>query len=55
MQNREVAGPALWGFTAGDAGSLRKATQLALTISVPSDPEPFDPDQYFSWLLGPVT
>ena len=52
-QNREIAGPALCGFTPGDAGSLRDATQMALTKDVPPDPAPFAPDDYFSWLLGP--
>ena len=52
-QNREIAGPALCGFTPGDQDSLRRATMLALTTEVASDPAPFDPDAYFSWLLGP--
>jgi glycosyltransferase involved in cell wall biosynthesis len=52
-QSREIAGPALCGFTPGDAASLRRATALALTTDVAPDPEPFDPDAYFSWLLGP--
>ena len=51
-QNREIAGPALCGFTAGDATSLRNATRLALNADVAPDPAPFDPDDYFSWLLG---
>ena len=29
-QNREIAGPALFGFISGDQGSLRDATELAL-------------------------
>jgi glycosyltransferase involved in cell wall biosynthesis len=53
-QNREIAGPALCGFTPGDAGSLRHATMLALTRQVPPDPAPFEPDAYFTWLLGPA-
>jgi len=53
-QNREIAGPALCGFTAGDADSLRHATMLALTRQVPPDPAPFEPDAYFTWLLGPA-
>jgi hypothetical protein len=52
-QNREIAGPALCGFTVGDADSLRKATEHALTTEVAADPAPFEPDAYFSWLLGP--
>ncbi len=51
-QNREVAGPALCGFTAGDPDSLREAIALALTREVSPDPAPFDPDAYFSWMLG---
>ena len=52
-QNREIAGPALCGYTPGDADSLRDATLRALTKDVPPDPAPFEPDAYFSWLLGP--
>lgn len=52
-QNREIAGPALCGFTVGDPESLRNATELALTTDVAPDPDPFDPDCYFDWLLGP--
>jgi Glycosyl transferases group 1 len=51
-QNQEIAGPALCGFTPGDAESLRDATMLALTRKVAPDPAPFDPDAYFSWMLG---
>lgn len=52
-QNREIAGPALCGFTPGDPGSLRRAIALALTKEVAPDPSPFDPGAYFDWLLGP--
>lgn len=51
-QNREIAGSALCGFTAGDPGSLRRATEAALSASLEPDPDPFDPDVYFDWLLG---
>ena len=51
-QNREIAGPALCGYTAGDSGSLRRAVEAALTADVVPDPAPFDPDRYFGWLLG---
>jgi len=51
-QNREIAGPALCGFTLGDTGSLRHATEQALTVELAPDPAPFEPDAYFSWLLG---
>jgi hypothetical protein len=51
-QNREIAGPALCGYTPGDPDSLRRAVEAALTADVAPDPGPFDPDQYFGWLLG---
>jgi Glycosyl transferases group 1 len=53
-QNREVAGPALCGFTAGEPDSLRRAIERALTVEVAPDPAPFDPGAYFGWLLGPT-
>jgi hypothetical protein len=52
-QNREIAGPALCGFTVGDVDSLRDAVERALTTKIVPDPAPFDPDTYFTWLLGP--
>jgi hypothetical protein len=52
-QNREIAGPALCGFRLGDEASLRDAIERALTVQVAPDPEAFDPDAYFSWMLGP--
>ena len=52
-QNREIAGPALCGFDVGDGETLRHAVKLALTCKIEPDPGPFDPDGYFSWLLGP--
>jgi Glycosyl transferases group 1 len=52
-QNKEIAGHALCGFTPGDIGSLREATTTALRKEVTPDPAPFDPDAYFTWLLGP--
>ncbi len=52
-QNREIAGGALCGYTQGDLDSLRYAVQGALMADVAPDPGPFDPDQYFGWLLGP--
>jgi glycosyltransferase involved in cell wall biosynthesis len=51
-QNREIAGPALCGYTTGDPGSLLQAVTLALTTEVAPDPAPFDPDAYFNWMLG---
>jgi glycosyltransferase involved in cell wall biosynthesis len=52
-QNREIAGPALFGFTFGNPDSLLQATERALTAKIASQPAPFDPDTYFDWLLGP--
>jgi glycosyltransferase involved in cell wall biosynthesis len=51
-QNREIAGPALCGFTHGDEATLREAIVLALTKPIAPDPAPFDPDSYFDWVLG---
>jgi hypothetical protein len=51
--NREIAGPALCRYIPGDPDSLRRAVEVALTADVAPDPGPFDPDQYFGWLLGP--
>jgi Glycosyl transferases group 1 len=51
-QNREIAGPALCGYTVGDADSLLHATELALSRRLEPDPDPFDPDSYFDWMLG---
>jgi glycosyltransferase involved in cell wall biosynthesis len=52
-QNREIGGRALCGFTVGDPESLRYATELALKADIAPDTAPFEPDSYFSWLLGP--
>jgi hypothetical protein len=51
-QNREIAGPALCGYTLGDRDSLREAIEMALTVRLTPDPAPFDPDAYFDWMLG---
>ena len=51
-QNREIAGPALCGFAVGDRDSLRGATERALSVELEPDPAPFEPDAYFTWLLG---
>jgi hypothetical protein len=51
-QNREIAGPALFGYTPGDRESLLHATRSALSAQVAPEPEPFAPDAYFDWLLG---
>ena len=42
-QNREIAGPALCGYTVGDPGSLRHATETALAARSAPDPAPFRP------------
>ena len=52
-QNREIAGPALCGYTIGDRESLLHATETALTVEIPPDTDPFDPSAYFEWMLGP--
>ena len=51
-QNTEIAGSALCGYTAGEAGSLRHAIELAMKTELSPDPDPFDPDAYFDWMLG---
>jgi hypothetical protein len=51
-QNREIAGPALCGYTVGDPDSLRHATETALSAQLRPDPGPFDPEAYFDWMLG---
>jgi hypothetical protein len=51
-QNKEIAGPALCAFIAGDKESLLQATKEALGTVVEPDPAPFDPDAYFDWMLG---
>lgn len=51
-QNREIAGPALHGF-AGDSGRpLAEAVESALSAVTEPDPAPFDPVEYFDWLLN---
>jgi glycosyltransferase involved in cell wall biosynthesis len=52
-QNREIGGPALCGFTVGHIDSLREAISLALSARPDPDAGPFNPDAYFSWMLGP--
>ncbi len=53
--NREVAGPALCGFTVGDPDSLGQGDRAKRPNSGrdPGCPLPFDPTAYFDWLLGP--
>ena len=51
-QNREIAGSALCGFTPSEPDSLRTAVAVAMTRQPTPDRAPFDPDQYFEWILG---
>jgi hypothetical protein len=51
-QNREIAGPALCGYTVGDPDSLLHAIKTAREGGIAPDPGPFDPGSYFEWLLG---
>lgn len=51
-QNREIAGPALCGYSIGDTDSLQTAIKNAFTRSFAPDPAPFDPHSYFNWLFG---
>jgi hypothetical protein len=51
-QNREIAGPALCGYTPADPASLEAAVKTALTTHPTPDPAPFNPDTYFDWLIG---
>lgn len=51
-QNREIAGPALCGFTTNNSESLLQATETALAKKVPPDPDLFNPTAYFDWMLG---
>ena len=51
-QNREIAGAALCGFLPGDVASLHSAVLRALTTDIRPDPSPFDPNSYFTWMLG---
>jgi glycosyltransferase involved in cell wall biosynthesis len=51
-QNREIADAALCGYRLGDGDSLLRATEAALSLRITPDPEPFDPDAYFDWMLG---
>lgn len=53
-QNREIADDALCPFIPGDPMSLRDAIMLALKFEVAPDPDPFNPDTYFDWMLGPA-
>lgn len=49
--NHDVAGRMLCGFTEGDRESLAAAVERASTEEFTADPEPFDPEAYFNWML----
>lgn len=50
--NRDVAGAALCGFAEGNVESLAEAVHRAITEDFVADPQPFDPIEYFRWMLG---
>jgi glycosyltransferase involved in cell wall biosynthesis len=51
-QNREIAGPALAGFSPDSVDSLAAALDLAMCQTVTPDRRTFDPSRYFEWLLA---
>lgn len=52
-QTREVAGPVLVPYQREHPDELAEAMRLALTARPPREStNPFDPNQYFDWLLG---
>lgn len=51
-QTREVAGPALAGYSQEDPDGVRAALQQAAHRRVDADPTPFDRTAYFDWLLS---
>lgn len=54
-QNREIAGDAIQTYSRTDINSLRTAIFDAVTTVPTPDPQQFDPDSYFDWLLtGPT-
>lgn len=50
-QNHEIAGPALKPYTRHDETSLRTAIDSAVSDIPTPDPTPFNPQEYFHWLL----
>lgn len=51
-RNREIGGNMLIPFRAKDADSLAGAIRESEGVDCASDPDPFDPEDYFSWLIG---
>jgi glycosyltransferase involved in cell wall biosynthesis len=51
-QNREIGAGALFGYHDGDPESLAQAAAAALAAKISPEPEAFDPDQYFAWLMS---
>jgi glycosyltransferase involved in cell wall biosynthesis len=50
---REVAGPVLVPYQREDTGSIAEAMQEALHTAPGGEQQnPFDPDEYFTWLLA---
>jgi hypothetical protein len=52
QQNQEIAGQALSPYELDDEQSLRNAIGEAVNSVAESEPEPFDPNEYFSWLFN---
>ena len=50
-QNHEIAGPALSAYVRHDGASLRTAIDAAVSDLPEPDPGPFNPQNYFQWLL----
>lgn len=50
-QNHEIAGPALRAYVRHDGPSLRTAIEAAVSDVPEPDPAPFNPQNYFQWLL----
>jgi len=51
-QNHEIAGRALRPYRRHDQASLENAVVEAIHSVPDPDPAPFDPEQYFAWLLA---
>lgn len=51
-QNREIAGHALQPYRRNDRSSLTAAVTASVQQVPKPDSGPFDPDEYFAWLLG---
>lgn len=51
VQNREISGESLCAYERHDKASLGSAILKAVETIPTPDPSPFDPDEYFRWLL----